>query len=92
MGRVITLLRSRNLVLKMIRRVKTGQIRKGSEVFICTDNRVMERIYTKGSSKSPKLHDLIVELQQLQMEGILIIYFIWIAGTRMISKGTIALF
>ena len=71
--------------------VRCGQIKKGSEVFIFTDNAVMERTYIRGSSKSPKLHDLIVELRKLQMDGALIIHFIWIAGTRMIRQGTDAL-
>ena len=80
-----------NLVIKVIRIVKVGQIKKGSEVFIFTDNEVMEQTYTKGSSKSPKLHNLIVILQKLEMEGMLIIHFIWIADTRMILQGTDAL-
>ena len=71
--------------------VKSGQIKEGSEVFIFTNSKVMERTYTKGSSKSRKLHDLIVVLRKLQMEGRLIIHFIWIAGTRMILQGTDAL-
>ena len=45
----------------------------------------------KGLSKSPKLYDLIVELPELEMEGKLIIHFIWIAVTRMIAEGTIFL-
>ena len=77
-----------NLVIKVIRMVKAGQIKKGSEVFSFTNNEVMERTYTKGSSKNPKLHDLIVVLWKLQMEGMLIIHFIWISGTRMILQGT----
>ena len=79
------------MVIKVMRMVKAGQIKKGSEVFIFTDNEVMEQTYTKGSSKSPKLHDLIIALRKLQMEGMLIIHFIWIAGTRMILQGTDAL-
>ena len=71
--------------------VKTSQIKKSSEVFVCTDTMVMEQTYTKGLFKIPKLHDLIVELLKLEMEGKLIIHSIWIAGTQMISQGTDAL-
>ena len=80
-----------NLVIKVIRMVKTSHIKEGSEVFVCTGNMVIKQTYTKGSSKSPKLHNLIIELRQLEMEGKLIIHFIWIAGTRMVAQGTDAL-
>ena len=55
--------------------VKTSQIKKGSEVFVCTDNMVMKRRCTKDLSKSTKLHDLIVELRKLEVEYKLIIHF-----------------
>ena len=57
-------------------------------MFICTDNAVAKSTYFKGSSKSYPLHNLIVELKRLEMEGWLIIHFIWIPGTRMIAHGT----
>ena len=56
--------------------VTVGHIKKGLEMFFFTDNKVMELSFTKGLSKSPKLHDLIVTLRKLQMEGMLIIVFI----------------
>ena len=58
-----------NLVIKVIRMEKTRQIKEGSEVFVCTDNMVMKQTYIKGSSKSPKLHNLIIELRQLETES-----------------------
>ena len=73
-----------NLVIKVIRMVKTSQIKKGSEEFVCTNNILMEQTYTKGLSNSPKLHNLIIKLLK-------IIYFIWIPGTRMITQGSDAL-
>ena len=48
-----------NLVVRIMRMVGTGQIPKGSEVFVFTDNFVMEATYMRGSSKSSKLHDLL---------------------------------
>ena len=77
-----------SLVIKVIRMVKTSHIKEGSEVFVCTGNMVIEQTYTKGSSKSPKLHNLIIELLELEMDGKLIIHFIWITDTRMIAQGT----
>ena len=71
--------------------VKSSHIKEGSEAFVFTDNEVMEQIYVKSLSKSPKLHDLIVELRKLEMEGRLIFCFVWIASTRMIAQGTDAL-
>lgn len=59
--------------------------------FIFTNNAVIEQAYNKGSSKSRKLHILIVELPELEMVGKLIIHFGWIAGTQLIYQGTDAL-
>jgi len=39
----------------------------GREVFLFTDNSVSESIAAKGSSKSPKLYDLVVRLYRLEM-------------------------
>ena len=74
-----------------MRMAKSGQIERGSEVFVFTDNRVMESTYFKGSSSSSKLHELIVELRKMEMEGQFIIHIIWVAGTRMIKQGADAL-
>ena len=77
-----------NLVIKTITMMKTSQIKK---VFICMDNMVMKQTYMKGSSNSAKFHNLIVKLRKLEMEGKLIIHFIWIASTWMVAQGTDAL-
>ena len=79
---------SANLVNSLRSYLKSGRIEQGSEVFICTDNAVTESTYFKGSSKSSKLHDLIVDLRRLEMEGDLIVHFLWISGRRMIKQGT----
>jgi len=79
---------SANLVNSLRSYLKSGKIEQGSKVFICTDNAVAESTYFKGSSKSLKLHDLIVDLRRLDMEGDLIVHFLWISGRRMIQKGT----
>jgi hypothetical protein len=77
-----------NLVLKIEELVKDGTIKRGSEIFVFTDNFVAERAFHNGSAKSRLLHELVVRLRKLEMEGYIFIRFIWIAGTRMIWQGT----
>ena len=54
-----------NLVRKDIGMVETSQIKEGLDFFVFMYNEVIEQTYTKGYSKSPKLHDLIYEIQKL---------------------------
>jgi hypothetical protein len=63
-------------------------LKRGTEIFVFTDNFVSERAFYHGSAKSRLLHELIVRLRKLEMGGHLFIRFIWIAGTRMIWQGT----
>ena len=79
---------SANLVIKLKRLILENRIQKGSEVFVVTDNFVAEATFFKGSAKSPLLHELIVKLRKLEMEGQLIITFTWLSGKRMIAQGT----
>lgn len=77
-----------NAVLGFEEQLHKGNIPHGSEVFIFTDNDVTEKAFSKGSSKSKKLHELVIRLRKMEMKGELFIHVIWIAGTRMISQGT----
>ena len=77
-----------NLVIRLKRMVASGELAKGSEVWVFTDNMVAERTYFRGSSNNSKLHQLILGLRKMEMEGDLIIHFVWIAGKRMIAQGT----
>ena len=61
--------KSANLVGSLRSYLKAGKILPGMEVFICTNNAVAESTCSKGLSKSQKLHDMIVDLRQLEMEG-----------------------
>ena len=79
---------SLNLVNSLKNYFKSGKIDTVTDVFICSNNSVGKFTYLKGLSKSRKLHKMIVELQQLEMEGQLIIHFFWILGKIMISQGT----
>ena len=58
------------------------------EVFVCTDNKVTERAFYKGTSKSPKLFDLVLRLRVIQQYANFKIHVIHVAGTRMIEQGT----
>ncbi len=61
---------------------------KNTEVFMFTDNSTAEAAVFKGTSKSRKLFELILRLQNLQMHGKMIILFIHVSGKRMIAQGT----
>jgi hypothetical protein len=41
-----------NLVIRLKRMVAAGELAKGAEVFVFTDNMVAERTYFRGSSKT----------------------------------------
>jgi hypothetical protein len=60
----------------------------GSEVFLFTDNQAVGGAYYRGNSPSRALFELVVTLYKLQMKYDLVLNFVWIAGTRMIQKGT----
>ena len=53
---------SANLVHSLKSHLKNENISPGTEFFICTNNAVAESTYFKGSSKSPKMHKIIVEI------------------------------
>jgi hypothetical protein len=77
-----------NLVLKIEELVKDGTIPSGNEIFVFTNHFVAERAFYHGSSKSLLLHELVVRLRQLEMDGSIFVRLVWIAGTRMIEQGT----
>jgi len=77
-----------NLVLLLEHQIRQGQIESGSEIFVFTDNSTAERAFNKGASTSKSLHDLIVRIRGLEMQGLIFPKFVWIAGERMIAQGT----
>jgi len=77
-----------NLAMELRRLVSSGQLAPGTEVWVFTDNSCAERTFYKGSSTSPLLHEMVLELRKLEMEGALILHYVWIAGVRMIAQGT----
>ena len=77
-----------NLVLYLKRSIRSGKVKLGSELFLFRDNKVAECTYFCCSSKSSRLHTMILELQKMELDGELIIHFIWISGKRMIAQST----
>jgi hypothetical protein len=76
-----------NLVRALYRLVKEKGL-QGKEIFIFTDNSTAEGAFWKGTSKSRRLFELVLELKQLEMEADLILHIIHVSGRRMIVQGT----
>ena len=76
-----------NLV-QTLRQYHETKSMKGIELFLFTDNGTAEAAFFKGSSKSKKLFQLVLELRQLEVTAACKINFIHVAGTRMIAQGT----
>ena len=76
-----------NLV-QTLREYQVTRSLKGIELFLFTDNITAEAAFFKGSSKSRKLFELVLELRQLEITAACKINFIHVSGTRMIAQGT----
>lgn len=59
-----------------------------TELWLFTDNSTAESCFTKGSSSSPLLHELILRLRKVEMDIGLKLQMVHIAGTRMVAQGT----
>ncbi|KAG7340358.1 hypothetical protein IV203_023901 [Nitzschia inconspicua] len=77
----------KNLVTS-IRTLSERQNICGSELFIFTDNTTAEQAYSKGSSKSEHLFELVLELRLMEMKLDVLIHVIHVSGKRMIHQGT----
>ena len=75
------------MVIRLKQLINEGKIKRGSEIFIVTDNEVSERIFYRASSKSSMLHELIVSLRKAEIENQLIVHVCWISGKRIIKLG-----
>ncbi len=62
-----------------------------TELPICTDNSTVEGAYYKGNTDSPLLFDLVLHLRQIDLNGLVRLHVIHIAGSRMVAQGTDAL-
>jgi len=77
----------RNLVEATEAEAKAGRL-SNCEYFLFTDNSTAEGCFYRGSSKSKRLHELILRLKLLEMSYNLLIHVIHVSGKRMISQGT----
>ena len=57
------------------------------EVFLLTDNLVVENAFYKGSSSSVLLFGLVLRLRKVKLEGKSILHMIHLSGKRMIASG-----
>jgi len=73
-----------NLAVKFRKALEDGVIQEGAEAFLFTDNQVMERAFYRGTSSSPELLEMVLDMKVLQCE----FKVIWVAGTYIISQGT----
>jgi len=76
-----------NLVTSLEQRVTEGLL-SGAEVFVFTDNFTAEAAFCKGNTSSKTLFDLVLRLRTLEMNGLVQLQVIHIAGTRMMTQGT----
>ena len=60
----------------------------GSQVFVFTDNIVAECAFWKGTSKSRKLFELILQLKRCALRWSIDLHVIHISGKRMQQQGT----
>jgi hypothetical protein len=76
-----------NIVTALEEEAEAGTIRD-SEVFVFTDNSTVESCCIRGTSSSPKLLALVIQLRALTTKFSLKINVFHVAGTRMIEQGT----
>ena len=58
------------------------------EIFIFTNNSTAEAAFWKGSSKSRKLFELVLELKELEFRNDFILHVVLVSGKWMIEQGT----
>lgn len=66
--------------------IKAGRL-NGHELWIFTDNWVAESCFAKGSSSSPVLCELVLDLHEMVMFKDIHIHMVHVAGTRIIELG-----
>jgi hypothetical protein len=65
-----------NLVIKIEDLAERGELHEGSELFVFTDNFVVEQAFHNGSSKSKKLHALVQRVRKLEMNYSLFVHWL----------------
>ena len=65
-----------NLVISLRGEIEAGSIEHGSEVFVFSNNSTAEATLYKGSSRSPLLHQMVLDLRKMEMMGDIIVHFV----------------
>ena len=76
-----------NIVTSLEDEAKDGNL-ADSEIFMFTDNSTVESCCVRGTSTSPRLLELVIQLRALSTKFSLKISVFHISGTRMIAQGT----
>jgi hypothetical protein len=63
----------------------------GRELWLATDNSTAAFAFSKGASKSRKLHEMVTQLRLMALRGNFVLNIFHISGTRMIQIGVDAL-
>ena len=74
-------------LIDTVERLYNEKILINCELFLFTDNLVVDCVYDKGYSTSKTLFLLILRLRKLQMKSDLILHVMHISGKRMIESG-----
>lgn len=70
----------RNLVEAVEEEAKGGEL-EDTELWFFTDNSTAENCFARGSSKSKRLHQLVLRLRKLEMERGFTLYVVHVTGT-----------
>ena len=81
-------LRSILLAIERLDSRSTGPILAGSSLVLFTDNLVSYYIMKSGSSKFPRLHELVLRIQLKLIQLDIQLLVIWIPGKLMILEGS----
>ena len=76
-----------NLVETLEKMQLEGEL-EGTEIYVFTDNSTAELAFFKGTSKSERLHELVLRLRLLEGSAQCRIHFVHVAGKRMIDQGS----
>jgi len=76
-----------NMVVEIEMKAEQGELHKGTELFLFTDNFTTEAVFYSGNAKSRPLYELILHLHKVQMNGDILVHVIWVAGKHMIAQG-----
>jgi hypothetical protein len=75
------------LVLYLCKLVEAEDL-GGYRLFMFTDNSTAEAAFWKGTSVSPCLFELVLQLKRLKLERDIILHVVHISGKWMIAQGT----